>query len=60
MQDLTLIGVHEDGVHLLLADAGGARYVVPLDESLRSAVRSDRPRLGDPASRADSERNQRL
>ncbi|MCU1535893.1 MAG: DNA-binding protein, partial [Humibacillus sp.] len=44
MQDLTLIGVHEDGAHLLLADADGARYVVPLDESLRSAVRADRAR----------------
>ncbi|TQM57752.1 septation protein SepH [Humibacillus xanthopallidus] len=46
MQDLTLIGVHEDGLHLLLADAEGNRYTVPLDDSLRAAVRRDRPRLG--------------
>jgi hypothetical protein len=46
MQDLTLIGVHEDGLHLLLADAEGHRYTVPLDDSLRAAARRDRPRLG--------------
>ncbi|HET6666227.1 MAG TPA: septation protein SepH [Intrasporangium sp.] len=46
MQDLRLIGVHEDGVHLLLADDDGNRYQVPLDESLRAAARRDRPRLG--------------
>ncbi|HET8989124.1 MAG TPA: septation protein SepH [Humibacillus sp.] len=46
MQDLTLIGVHEDGLHLLLADAEGNRYTVPLDDSLRAAARRDRPRLG--------------
>lgn len=46
MQDLTLIGVHEDGLHLLLADAEGNRYSVPLDDSLRAAARRDRPRLG--------------
>ncbi len=46
MHDLTLIGVHEDGVHLLLADDEGNRYRVPLDESLRAAARRDRPRLG--------------
>lgn len=46
MQDLRLIGVHEDGQHLLLADPEGNRYRVPLDESLRAAARQDRPRLG--------------
>jgi hypothetical protein len=46
MQDLRLIGVHEDGQHLLLADPEGNRYRVPLDESLRAAARRDRPRLG--------------
>ena len=46
MQDLRLIGVHEDGLHLLLADDEGNRYTVPLDESLRAAARRDRPRLG--------------
>ena len=46
MQDLRLIGVHEDGQHLLLADPEGTRFRVPLDESLRAAARRDRPRLG--------------
>jgi hypothetical protein len=46
MQDLRLIGVHEDGAHLLLTDASGGRYRVALDESLRAAARRDRPRLG--------------
>jgi hypothetical protein len=46
MQDLRLIGVHEDGQHLLLADPEGNRYRLPLDESLRAAARRDRPRLG--------------
>ena len=46
MQDLRLIGVHEDGQHLLLADASGGRYRLSLDEALRAAARRDRPRLG--------------
>jgi hypothetical protein len=46
MQDLRLIGVHEDGQHLLLADAGGGRFRLSLDEALRAAARRDRPRLG--------------
>ena len=46
MRDLRLIGVHEDGQRLLLSDAEGEQYGVPLDEPLRAAVRRDRPRLG--------------
>lgn len=46
MQDLRLIGVHEDGQHLLLADADGRRFRLGLDEALRAAARRDRPRLG--------------
>lgn len=46
MQDLRLIGVHEDGVHLILADDAGTRFSLPLDEALRSAARRDHPRLG--------------
>ncbi|MGL5864556.1 MAG: septation protein SepH [Dermatophilaceae bacterium] len=46
MQDLRLIGVHEDGEHLLLADADGGRFRLPLDEPLRAAARRDRARLG--------------
>ncbi|MDU0315205.1 septation protein SepH [Phycicoccus sp. M110.8] len=46
MRDLRLIGVHEDGQHLLLSDNEGERFRVELDEPLRAAVRRDRPRLG--------------
>lgn len=46
MQDLRLIGVHEDGLHLLLANSDGERFSVPLDDALRAAARQDRPRLG--------------
>ena len=46
MRDLRLIGVHEDGLHLLLSDSDGERFRVQLDEPLRAAVRRDRPRLG--------------
>lgn len=46
MRDLRLIGVHEDGQHLLMSDAEGGRYRIPLDEPLRAAARRDRPRLG--------------
>ncbi|MGL4175695.1 MAG: septation protein SepH [Dermatophilaceae bacterium] len=46
MQDLRLIGVHEDGEHLLLSDADGGRFRLPLDEPLRAAARRDRARLG--------------
>ncbi len=46
MQDLRLVGVQEDGQHLLLAAPDGTHYRVALDEPLRAAVRHDRPRLG--------------
>ena len=37
MQDLRLVGVHEDGEHLLLS-AGGDDYRLAIDEALRTAV----------------------
>jgi hypothetical protein len=46
MRDLRLIGVHEDGQHLLLSDSDGERYRVGLDEQLRVAARRDRARFG--------------
>lgn len=45
MQDLTLVGVHDDGEHLVLAAADGERFRLALDEPLRAAVRRDRARL---------------
>jgi len=46
MQDLQLIGVHEDGEHLLLTAGDGGRFTIRVDEPLRAAIRHDRPRLG--------------
>ena len=46
MQDLRLIGVQDDGQHLLLSGPDGTHYRVALDEALRAAARRDRPRLG--------------
>ncbi|MCU1516097.1 MAG: hypothetical protein JWQ75_818 [Pseudarthrobacter sp.] len=40
MQDLRLVGVHDDGEHLLLSDAGGEMFQLPIDEALRAASRS--------------------
>ena len=53
MQDLQLIGVHEDGEHLLLSGAEGARFRMPVDEPLRAAIRHDRPRLGQQQNEID-------
>jgi hypothetical protein len=46
MQDLQLIGVHEDGEHLLLSGPDNERFQMPVDDALRAAIRRDRPRLG--------------
>ncbi len=45
MRDLHLVGVHQDGEHVVLADAQDRQYRVPLDEALRGAVRSAHGRL---------------
>ncbi|HYY11592.1 MAG TPA: septation protein SepH, partial [Kineosporiaceae bacterium] len=45
MQDLTLVGVHDDGNHLVLKGPDGQRYKLAVDEPLRAAVRRDRARL---------------
>ena len=47
MADLRLVGVHDDGEHLLLSGPDGENYLLPLDEALRtaaakSAIRSSR------------------
>lgn len=39
MQDLRLVGVHDDGTHLLLTGPGGEMFRLPIDEALRSASR---------------------
>ena len=39
MQDLGLIGVHEEGEHLLLAGDGEERFRLPIDDQLRAGLR---------------------
>lgn len=46
MPDLQLVGVHDDGEHLVLSDDDGQRYTIVVDEALRAAVRRDRAHLG--------------
>lgn len=41
MRDVTLVEVHGDGEHLVLADSSGARYRLRIDEQLRAAARRD-------------------
>lgn len=41
MRDIHLLGVHEDGEHLVLGD-GERQYRLPLDDTLRAAVRWER------------------
>ena len=55
MQDLQLIGVHEDGDHLLLVGADDERFQIPIDEALRAATWRDRPHLGRQQIEADGE-----
>jgi hypothetical protein len=38
MQDLRLVGVHDDGEHLLLSGTGGEMFQLPVDEALRVAA----------------------
>lgn len=50
MQDLRLVGVHDDGTHLLLSGPGGEMFQLPIDEALRTASRSTaKPRADRPA-----------
>jgi hypothetical protein len=46
MQDLKLVGVHDDGEHLVLSTPDGQKYLLVVDEPLRAAIRLDRARLG--------------
>uniref|UniRef100_UPI000838317F septation protein SepH n=1 Tax=Piscicoccus intestinalis TaxID=746033 RepID=UPI000838317F len=41
MPDLHLIGVHEDGRHLLLSGRGGEEYLLPIDDALRAVLRRE-------------------
>lgn len=56
MQDLKLLGVHDDEEHLLLVDDAGERYTLPIDEALYAAVRRDRAHLGQLQAKQDPAR----
>ena len=43
MRELRLIGVHDDGEHLLLTEDGDDRFTVPINDALRSSVRRAMP-----------------
>lgn len=45
MVELELVGIHEDGEHLVFTDANNTTYRVPITEPLRAAVRRDRPHM---------------
>ncbi|MEJ5944509.1 septation protein SepH, partial [Pseudokineococcus basanitobsidens] len=49
MQDLTLVGVHDDGEHLVLAAPDGTRFRLLADDGLRLAARRTARAPGDPA-----------
>ena len=46
MADLRIIGVDDDGAHLVLGDDHGGRFTLAIDDQLLAAARRDRPRLG--------------
>lgn len=52
MQELRLVGVHEDGAHLLLSGDGGTTFRLPINEALRSA--SSRPSTRVPPAAASA------
>src|SRR5512142_27592 len=46
MQQVRLVGLDDDGAHLILEASTGERYRLLLDERLRAACRGDLTRLG--------------
>jgi hypothetical protein len=45
MGEVELVGLHDDGEHLILATSDGQQFRLKIDEPLRAAVRRDRPQL---------------
>ncbi len=48
MPNLSFVGLSDDGAALILSSGDGARHRVPIDERLRSAVRTGRAQLEAP------------
>jgi hypothetical protein len=53
-QELSALGLSEDGERLVLASVDGQRYSVPVDERLRTIVRGRAGRLGQQEVRLES------
>ncbi|WP_427132439.1 septation protein SepH [Pseudarthrobacter sp. S9] len=49
MRDLRLVGVHDDGEHLLLSGTGGEMFRLPIDEALRVAASRTSAKAGSGA-----------
>lgn len=45
METLSLLGIHTDGEHLVLVATTGERYLLPIEEELRSIVRQHRRKV---------------
>ncbi|EFM45797.1 hypothetical protein HMPREF0580_1604 [Mobiluncus mulieris ATCC 35239] len=45
MEALSLLGIHTDGEHLVLVANSGERYLLPIEEELRSVVRQHRRKV---------------
>jgi hypothetical protein len=54
MQDLTLVGLNEDGTRLVLVSTSGEEFSVPVDTKLRAALRGENARLGQLETKMDS------
>jgi len=54
MQDLTPVGLSEDGTTLVLISSSGEEYAVRVDTRLRAALRGENARLGQLEMKMDS------
>ncbi|MDQ4500865.1 septation protein SepH [Sinomonas sp. ASV322] len=53
LQELRLVGVHDDGQHLLLTAGSGGTFRLPLDEALRRAIARPAPQRPAPSGAAN-------
>ena len=54
MQDLTLVGLNEDGTRMVLVGSSGEEFSVPVDTRLRAVLRGDNARHGQLETKMDS------
>ena len=54
MQDLTPVGLSQDGKRLILVSSTGEEFAVPVDTRLRAAMRGENARLGQLEMKMDS------